>query len=147
MRSSTAHRKNRTHERLKRTLFISGQNTTQLNQSQRSVLVLQPIVHRLTVKSVLVLQPIVHRLTVKSVLVLQPIVHRLTVKSVLVLQPIVHRLTVKSVLVLQPIVHRLTVSFCSFIKGISPKIRMLCFYPDKQRSFEPFMCLDLVLER
>ena len=37
-------------------------------------------------------------------------------------------------------------SFCSLIKGIAPKICMLCFVPNKQHSFEHFTCLELVLE-
>ena len=36
-------------------------------------------------------------------------------------------------------------SFSSLIKGITPKILMFGFCPCKQRSFEPFMCLDLTL--
>ena len=36
------------------------------------------------------------------------------------------------------------VSFCSFIKGITPKSLHVVFCPNKQRSFEPFMCLELV---
>jgi len=46
--------------------------------------------------------------------------------------------------------HRLTVvqvSFCSLTKGITLNICRLCFHPNKQRSVEPFVCLDLVLER
>ena len=38
-------------------------------------------------------------------------------------------------------------SFCSFTKEITPKICGLCFCPNKSRSSEPFICLDLVLER
>ena len=34
-------------------------------------------------------------------------------------------------------------SFCSIIKGITPKIRRLCFCLNKHCSFEPFLCLDL----
>ena len=37
------------------------------------------------------------------------------------------------------------VSFCSLIKGITLQIRILCCCPNKQRSFEPFVCLDPVL--
>ena len=32
-------------------------------------------------------------------------------------------------------------------KGDYPEISHVVFCPNKQRSFEPFMCLDLVLER
>ena len=49
-----------------------------------------------------------------------------------------------------PVFHRLTVvqvSFCSLTKRITPKICRLCFFPNKQHSFEPFICLDFVLER
>ena len=31
-------------------------------------------------------------------------------------------------------------SFCSLIKGITPKIQMLCFVQNKLRCFETFMC-------
>ena len=34
-------------------------------------------------------------------------------------------------------------SFCSLIKGITPKFHRLCFCLNKQRSFEPYLCLDL----
>ena len=47
--------------------------------------------------------------------------------------------------------YRLTVvwvSFFSLTKGITPKIYRLCVYVlINKRYFEPFMCLDLVLER
>ena len=33
------------------------------------------------------------------------------------------------------------------IRGITPKIRMLCFVPSKQRYFEPFICLQLTPKR
>ena len=41
-----------------------------------------------------------------------------------------------------------SVLFCSLTKGITPKMcwaGLSC--PNKKGSFEPFMCLDLVLER
>ena len=34
-------------------------------------------------------------------------------------------------------------SFSSLIEGITPKIRILCFCPDRQRSLEPFMRLQV----
>ena len=33
-------------------------------------------------------------------------------------------------------------SFCSLIKGIILKNSRLCFCPNKERTFEPFLCLD-----
>ena len=38
-------------------------------------------------------------------------------------------------------------SFCSLIKGDYPEHSHVVFCPNKLRSFEPFVCLDLVLER
>ena len=35
-------------------------------------------------------------------------------------------------------------SFCSLINGTTPKICRLCFCPNEQRSFEPFICLDFI---
>ena len=37
-------------------------------------------------------------------------------------------------------------SFCSLTKGITLKICRLCLCHNKKVFFEPFMCLDLVLE-
>ena len=44
--------------------------------------------------------------------------------------------------------HRLTIgSFCSLIKGITPKIRMFCLVLINSVLLNLFMCLDLVSER
>ena len=35
------------------------------------------------------------------------------------------------------------IAVCSLVKGISQEVCRLCYCPNKQRSFEPFICLDL----
>ena len=54
----------------------------------------------------------------------------------------------RSVLVLHLIFRRLAVAYvlyCNLKRGITPKIRMLCFVLANSVLFKPFLCLDLTI--